>query len=370
MEKILHLDGLGVWRDKRILDRFPRYWHLLHNRAVARYKLAKTVPIPNLSPNLPRSELEHLHEIGRKGFKEKLKQNISFEAFEKGQIPEGSNFLDVKIALAQNYLKECVFCENQCKVDRTSGKVGICGVSEIASLASAFEHMGEESILVPSGTIFFNGCTFHCVFCQNWDISQEWPKGNWNTLLKVDGEQLAGIANRLFASGVKNINYVGGDPTSNLHVILESLKYLNVNLCQLWNSNFYNSVEAMNLLLDVMDLWLPDFKYGNDECAKKYSKIENYVQVLQRNLKIAHDEGSGEIIIRHLVLPNHVKCCSKPILDWLAKNAPNAVVNIMAQYRPEYKAMKYPEITRRPSGEEMREVRSYATELGIVWENL
>jgi putative pyruvate formate lyase activating enzyme len=368
--EIFRPDGLSVWRDKRYLDRFPHYWRLLHNQAVAMYKIAKTVPILDLSPDMPRSELEHLHEAGRKVFKEKLREKLSLEEFERKPILAGPNFLDLKVQLAYEYLKECVFCENQCKVDRTRGKVGTCGVSNHATLASAFEHMGEESILVPSGTIFFNGCTFHCVFCQNWDISQEWPKDDPKRLHKVDAEQLAAIVNRLFTAEVKNINYVGGDPTSNLHVILETLKYLNVNLCQLWNSNFYNSLKAMNLLLDVMDLWMPDFKYGNNDCARKYSKIENYIEVLQRNLKLAHDEGSGEIIIRHLVLPNHVECCSKPVLEWVAKNVPKAVVNIMAQYRPEYKATKYPEIARRPSGEEMREVRSYASDLGIVWEHL
>ncbi len=367
MWEIFRPDGQTVWQDKRFLNRFPHYWGLLHNQAVARYKLAKTVPILDFFPDLSRGELEHLHEVGRKGFKEKLQENLSLEAFEKRQVSEGPNFLDVKIQLAREYLKVCVFCENQCKVDRTKGKVGTCGVTADASVASAVEHLGEESILIPSGTVFFFGCNFKCVFCQNSDLSQTWPRGNTP---ETSPEQLAAIIRRLYNGGVKNINYVGGDPTPNLHVILESLKYLNVNLCQLWNSNFYNSAEAMNLLLDVMDLWMPDFKYGNNDCAKKYSKIENYVEVLQRNLKQAHDEGSGEIIIRHLVMPNHVECCSKPILDWIVKNVPNAVVNIMAQYRPEYKATKYPEIARRPSGEEMREVRAYASNLGIVWEHL
>ncbi len=247
MWEIFRPDGQTAWRDKRFLDRFPRYWGLLHNQAVAIYKLAKTVLIPDFSPDLPCGELERLHAVGRKGFKEKLQENLSLEAFEKRQVPEGPNFMDVKIQLAREYLKKCVFCENQCKVDRTKGKVGVCGVSDRASIASAFEHMGEESILVPSGTIFFNGCTFHCLFCQNFDISQEWPKKDAKLLHKVDAEQLAAVANRLYTAEVKNINYVGGDPTSNLHVILESLKYLDVNLCQLWNSNFYNSMEAMVL---------------------------------------------------------------------------------------------------------------------------
>ena len=361
---------MGIWQDTRISERFPRYWQILHNQAVAMFKIAKTIIVPDLSRDSPLEQLQRLHQTCRVEFKNKMRDNFSLEDFKKHCMPEGPTFLDVKVQLSHELLKQCIFCENQCRIDRTKGKVGACRVPETASIASAFEHLGEESILIPSGTIFFNGCTFHCVFCQNWDISQEWPKGDVGDLHTIDAEQLAAISSRLYAAGVKNINYVGGDPTSNLHVILKSLKYLDVNVCQLWNSNFYNSIEAVDLLLDVMDLWLPDFKYGNDECAKKYSNIDNYVEVLHRNLKMVYDQGSGEIIIRHLVLPSHVECCSKPILSWVAANLPKAVVNIMGQYRPEYKASRYPEIARRPSGDEMHEVRRYASELGIVWEHL
>ncbi|MHA1329373.1 MAG: hypothetical protein ACTSRH_19030 [Promethearchaeota archaeon] len=117
-----------------------------------------------------------------------------------------------------------------------------------------------------------------------------------------------------------------------------------------------------------MDFWLPDFKYGNNECAEKYSGVKNYYDVLTRNLKIIHDEGSGEIIIRHLVMPNHVECCSIPILEYIATEIPKCVVNIMGQYRPEYHAYKYSEINRRPSSEEMLRVKAYAKDLGILYE--
>ena len=132
-------------------------------------------------------------------------------------------------------------------------------------------------ILIPSGTIFFYGCTFKCVFCQNSDISQVWRKMTFLPPHPVTAEDLATISKQLYAHAVKNINYVGGDPTSDLHIILESMKYHDMNLCLLWNSNFYNTPEALDLLLDVIDLWLPDWKYGNDECAEKYSKIHNYL---------------------------------------------------------------------------------------------
>jgi len=102
-------------------------------------------------------------------------------------------------------------------------------------------------------------------------------------------------------------------------------------------------------------------------CGKKYSGIENYFEFISRNHKRIHDEGSGEMIIRHLVIPRHIDCCSKPILDNIAKELPKAVVNIMSQYRPERKSSQYPEINRRPTSHEMQEVGNYADKLGILW---
>ncbi len=183
----------------------------------------------------------------------------------------------------------------------------------------------------------------------------------------VSPKQLANIAEGLAEKGARNINYVGGDPIPNLYTILKSLTYQTLNICQLWNSNFYMTEESLSLILDLMDFWLPDFKYGNNECGKKYSGIQRYFDIISRNHKKIHDEGSGEIIIRHLVMPNHVECCSKPILDFVAEEIPKAVVNIMGQYRPVFKADEHPEITRRPSSEEMTEVKDYADKLGIIY---
>ena len=199
------------------------------------------------------------------------------------------------------------------------------------------------------------------MFCQNFDISQ---KPSWT--VAVNGRKLAAIANELAREGVKNINYV--TPLPNTHVIIESLNYQTEYITQLWNSNMYCSKDTMKLLLEVMDFWLPDFKYGNDDCAKKYSKVPHFFEAVARNHKMAHDEGSGEMIIRHLVMPDHIEDCTKPVLDWIAENCPRAIVNIMGQYRPCFQAHQYPEINRRPTAKEITEVREYATKLGILWE--
>ncbi|HME52245.1 MAG TPA: radical SAM protein [Candidatus Lokiarchaeia archaeon] len=279
------------------------------------------------------------------------------------------NFIDLKVKLAHTMLSSCSFCERHCNVDREAGIHGTCNVGIEPRVCSAFLHWGEEHPIVPSGAIFFAGCNFKCVFCQNWDISTDPLNGN-----PAPAKTIAKIADGLASEGAKNINYVGGDPTPNLHAILESLNYQEVPVAQLWNSNFYNTIAAVNLLLDVMDIWLPDLKYGNDDCAQ-LSDIEDYWSVLTRNLKHVHDEmvvnGLASLVIRHLVMPGHVECCSVPAMEWIAKELPAAMVNIMGQYRPEHLVLrareKYKDIARRPTFEEIDRVRKQATELGITW---
>ncbi|MHA1932602.1 MAG: radical SAM protein, partial [Promethearchaeota archaeon] len=185
---------------------------------------------------------------------------------------------------------------------------------------------------------------------------------------KVDVKSLSAVAEKLAERGAFNINYVGGDPIPNIHTIVGSLNFQTTNITQLWNSNFYLSERVLSLIIDLIDFWLPDFKYGNNNCGKKYSGIDNYFDFVSRNHKRVHDEGSGEIIIRHLVMPGHTQCCSIPILDYIAKELPKVVVNIMGQYRPQYHSFNYPEINRRPTSQEMQEVKSYASRLGILYE--
>ncbi len=207
------------------------------------------------------------------------------------------------------------------------------------------------------------------MFCQNYDISTN-PKNG----IETSGESLARISRDLKREGARNINYVGGDPTPNTYNILKGIRETKTNIVQLWNSNMYCSKECMKLLLDVMDFWLPDFKYGNNQCAERLSKVSNYWEVVSRNHKMAYDEtvepGTSGMIIRHLVLPGHVECCTKPVLEWVAKNCPKALVNIMEQYHPTHEVPRrkeYADICRRVTSDEMEEAYKTADELGIIW---
>ncbi|MFX1365729.1 MAG: radical SAM protein [Promethearchaeota archaeon] len=364
--KALRPDSVRVWEDKEILKRFSKYRGIIDGTQLARYLIAKSVKCDfKLTDSI--ESLEKLLKEKSQEFNKLLNENISDI---EHRVIQDSNYILLAETIAIKYLQACIFCERQCEANRISGEKGFCLISKDSYVSSSFLHMGEEPHLIPSGTIFFQGCNFGCVFCQNYDISQAW-KGSKNiedVAQKVNSISLAGIAEKLVDRGAININYVGGDPIPNIHTIIGSLKFQKSNICQLWNSNFFLTDKALSLIIDFMDFWLPDWKYGNNECGKKYSGIDNYFDVIARNHKRIHDEGSGEICIRHLVMPNHIECCSKPILDYVAKELPNAVMNIMKQYRPQYKAFNHEEINRRPTPDEIREVKLYAKGLGIIFE--
>jgi len=376
--RALRPDAILVWKDPEVARRLKWYRSVMLNETPAKFVVVRSLKAPNNLRDLREEELwklhDELHEEAEERFKEEFGKGVDWERLKQAN----PSYLDLKIELARRILKKCRFCEWRCGVDRTAGQTGVCKLTDRAYVASFFHHHGEEAPLIGtegeggSGTIFFVSCNLNCVFCQNWDISH--PRGRLEDAgVEVDAKRLALIARRLRLEGAANINYVGGDPTPNTWIIIESLKYLDVNTPILWNSNMYLSIEAMKLLIDLVDIWLPDFKYWNDECAKRLSNVRGkmgYREAATRNHLLA--SRHGDMIIRHLVLPNHLECDTKPILKWIAENIGDRVlVNIMGQYRPEYLVQlnpeKYPDISRRPSMEEMLEAYAYADKLGIVY---
>ena len=276
------------------------------------------------------------------------------------------SLLDLKIEIAQRISRECHFCERRCSVNRAD-RPGFCGVTQ-SRYSSEFLHYGEERELVPSHTIFFTGCTFRCVFCQNWDIARHPDAG-------ATSDPVA-FAQRIYArskAGSCNVNWVGGDPTPHIGKILETVRALNtfarrtevdarfLNVPMVFNSNAYYSVEASKLLDGVIDLYLSDFKYGNDSCAHRYSNADNYVRTVTRNLLASKER----LMIRHLVMPGHVECCTEPIVAWVRENMPNVKFSLMFQYTP-YNVAGYPEINRVLSDAERRDALSIANGLNLI----
>ncbi len=357
-------DALNIWGNSEVKKRLNHYYEVMKDLRPAKYRVVKKIDVEENPSNLETKELWNLHKKASKIFKQTY-YDIIREKEKLEDIPEPEySFLDLKIELVKRMISKCCLCEWRCSVNRLKGEKGICRLDSSARVASAFLHIGEEAPLVPSGTIFFTSCSFKCVFCQNWDISTNPGNGRL-----VSPKELAVIAEGLRARGARNINYVGGNPDQQLYTIIRSLKYMSTNVPLLWNSNMYLTIESMEILKDIIDIWLPDFKYGNNECAFRLSKVKNYFDIVARNHKIACE--SGDIIIRHLVLPNHTDCCTRPVLKWIAENCPRALVNIMDQYRPEHLVLRYPDkykdIARRLTYKEIEQAYKIADELGIVY---
>lgn len=277
-----------------------------------------------------------------------------------------TSLLDLKIEIAQRIFHNCHFCERRCHTNRAK-KPGFCGVKE-SKYSSEFLHYAEERELVPSHTVFFTGCTLKCVFCQNWDIAR-YPNAG-----AISDPQV--IARRIYERsivGSRNVNWVGGDPTPHIGTILETMRALAtlereievdarfLNIPMVFNSNAYYSAEAYKLLDGAIDVYLSDFKYGNDACAHRYSNVDNYVEIVTRNLLASKDR----LMIRHLVMPGHIQCCTEPIVGWVRENAPDVKFNLMFQYAP-FNVIDYPEINRFVSDIERREALNIAKGLNLI----
>jgi putative pyruvate formate lyase activating enzyme len=272
--------------------------------------------------------------------------------------PEKTYF-DLKIQIAHKILEHCHLCSRRCSINRLDGQLGYCGCGKTLSVSSIFTHTGEEPELVPSGTIFTMGCTIRCRHCQNWTISQ-WKE----TPTEYEPEELAREVENLTSAGCRNVNLVGGEPTPWLKHWLETFTYVGVNVPVVWNSNSYYSIETAQLLAGFSDVYLLDFKYGPGDCAMRISDAPNYWQVCTRN----HLEAKkyGELLIRILVLPRHLECCTKPILNWIADNlGAQTRVNLMFQYRPQWRANEISELSRKLTRTEMDKALELTKHAGL-----
>jgi len=273
-------------------------------------------------------------------------------------------------------LSDCKLCPRECGVNKLLGKEGECQSTRQLEVSSHHPHFGEEKPLVGtggSGTIFMTNCAMKCVFCINWEISQ----GGMGTPCTL--EKLAGMMLHLQRLGCHNINLV--TPTHYAPHIVQALdiaasKGLKVPL--VYNTHGYERVEILRLLDGIVDIYLPDFKYSDPAMAAKYSsKVKDYPGFAQkallemhRQVGVARPASDGlmyrGLMIRHLVMPNNVSG-SVEVMEWIAGNLPrDTFVNIMSQYRPAYKAKEYPEIARRITPREYREVVNRARELGLT----
>lgn len=349
----LRPDAIEALEEPMIRRVLPRYVRVVKNKATANFLIAKHIEFKG------RGNLWEVHSNLMKKFyetRERLDRGeIELENLSKSK----PSLLDLKIKLTEEIMRSCELCERKCHVNRIKEEKGLCGVGNECLLSSEFIHMGEEAHVTPSHCLFFMGCNFRCQYCQNWSISQWYEQG-----YRIEPKELAIRIERRRKEGARNVNLVGGEPTPNLLWILKALKYCKTNVPIIWNSNFYMSEKTMQILEGIIDMYLSDFKYGNDECALRLSKVPNYFETCARNHSVAAEKA--EVTIRHLILPNHIECCTKPVLKWIAENiGEKTIVNLMGQFRPEFKSNQYPEINRLISKREMKEAIALAKQLNL-----
>ncbi len=271
-------------------------------------------------------------------------------------------------------LNSCTLCPHECRVNRLSGEKGICQAADTACVSSAFPHFGEEPPLVGrrgSGTIFFANCNLRCEFCQNHDISHS-NNGN-----EVAPERLAELMLYLQGIGCLNINFV--TPTHYAAQIIQALSIaveMGLNVPLVWNCSGYDSLEVIKLLDGIIDIYMPDVKFGDIEKAKHLTSARNYFENAKSVLKEMYrqvgdfeldDNGIGVkgLLVRHLVMPEDT-AGSKNILKFIAEEvSQHTYVNIMEQYHPAFQAFKYPDINRRITPDEYKTVIEYAKEVGL-----
>ncbi|MFN3532526.1 MAG: radical SAM protein [Candidatus Brocadia sp.] len=282
--------------------------------------------------------------------------------------------LDERIEKARKLLTECQICPRRCKVNRLENKLGICKVGRLPKVSSYNPHFGEESPLVGthgSGTIFITSCNLGCVFCQNYDIS------HLGEGYEVSFERFAQMMVELQNMGCHNINFV--TPTHVVPQILEALPIAirdGLSVPLVYNTGGYDLVETLQLLDGVFDIYMPDYKFSDNDVAAKLCKARDYPQVAMKAIKEMHrqvgdlvinERGIAErgLIVRHLVMPNGLAGTRK-VMQFLSKEiSRNTYVNIMDQYHPCGLAHKYPEINRRISLDEFEDALQIAQEEGI-----
>lgn len=296
--------------------------------------------------------------------------------FTAGYLRLPANELEARSRALRELFSPCLLCPRECKAERLQDLRGECGGGRLAKVSSHNLHFGEEPCLVAhggSGTIFFGGCNLHCLFCQNYPISQ------LRHGVEVEPARLASMMLSLQCEGAENINFV--TPTHYTAQIIAALilaREMGLRLPLVWNSAGYERVEVIRLLDGVVDLYLPDAKYSGDALALRLSEAPGYaaanravltemwrqVGPLQLN---AHGAAQRGLLVRHLVLPGQLEN-TRGVLEFLAglDERRRVAVSVMAQYFAAYRAVQDEALNRRVTRDEWKQVSAWVHELALT----
>ncbi|HTT07356.1 MAG TPA: radical SAM protein [Gammaproteobacteria bacterium] len=293
-----------------------------------------------------------------------------------------SGVLAARMTAGLRELEDCCACPRDCHVNRLENQMRVCNTGRYARVAGVFPHFGEEDCLRGwngSGTIFFALCNLRCVFCQNWDISQQKIGGEY------PAQRIADVMIALQKRGCHNINFVTPE-----HVVPQVVEAIaaavpkGLNLPIVYNTSAYDSVESLKLLDGIVDIYMPDFKFWNYESSRRYAKAKDYPERAREAIAEMHRQAGPlkfgpdglarrGVLVRHLVMPGQTDEVAA-ICRWLAQEiSPDTYLNLMGQYRPEFQvgaagksgSPQYSEINRRPTPGEMQAAHAAARAAGL-----
>ncbi len=283
--------------------------------------------------------------------------------------------LEARAAQAVARLEKCDLCPRACGVNRLADERGVCKTGRRARVSSYGPHFGEETPLRGwngSGTVFFARCNLHCQFCQNYTISQE-DAGH-----EATPEELAAIMLHLQQAGCHNINLVS--PSHVVAQILEAVALAargGLRLPLVYNTGGYDALTALTLLDGVVDIYMPDMKYASSALGRKYSLVRDYVSVNRAAVKEMHHQVGDlqldehglalrGLLVRLLVLPHNLAGTRQTVRFLAEEISPNTYLNLMAQYHPSYRAMRFPELSRCLTAKEYEAAVGMARQAGLT----
>jgi putative pyruvate formate lyase activating enzyme len=264
----------------------------------------------------------------------------------------------VRADAAHVALAECRLCSHNCGVNRLAGEKGPCRAGAVPRIFSVQTEVSDELELIPTFAIAFSGCDLRCDFCIT-------GASSWNPLAgePFSVSELATRARAALEAGARTIMFLGGEPTIHLPAALDLVAALPDWAKLIWKTNANASPEARALLDGLFDVWLADFKFGNDNCAARLAKAWSYTSVVRENLIWA--QTHSDLIVRHLLMPGHIDCCWRPVAEWLAMELPRTRVNLRAGFWPAWHSSRHAELRGTVSASEHAHALDIARDLGL-----
>jgi len=263
-----------------------------------------------------------------------------------------------RIQSARVALADCHLCAHQCGVNRLIGEHGFCRAGAETRVFMAQVEVADELELIPTFAIALSGCDLRCAFCitgaESWN-----PRAG----VPLDTIALAARAEAALSDGARTIMVLGGEPTIHLPAVLEIIAALPDQAKLVWKTNAHGTAQSRALLDGLFDIWLADYKFGNDACAARLARTPDYTGTVRENLLWARQQS--ELIVRHLAMPGHLECCWRPVAQWLAAELPGVKVNLRSGFWPAWRSARHRELRRTVTMAESERAREIARERGL-----